>query len=140
MAKKPYRSKNPRSSTYRKRFIEANPGPWRCRYCNRPLDEGSMTVDHLVPIDAVSSGDALKRRFSHWALQRLGAGSVNDPVNLVPARRSCNSSKGPKVGLWTLRGILGRLPAYWAAIRAAQAALALVVVWTVAAGLARYFG
>ena len=45
-----------RSTTYRKAFLAANPGPWRCRYCNRRIDRAErMTVDHIVPVAAVKT-------------------------------------------------------------------------------------
>lgn len=118
-----------RSPDYRRRFVEADPGPYRCRYCNRRLDRGSMTVDHLVPVDAASQSSPLpRRRLARALLARMGAGTVNDLANLVPACGRCNSRKGAKMGLWTLRGLLGAKPAYWACLRTAQAALALAAL------------
>lgn len=128
-----------RSHDYRKRFLELNPGPWRCRYCNRKLDESTMTVDHLVPVDAVSSGNALRRAVARKALHLLGAQTVNGTDNLVAACKPCNSSKGPKMGLWLLRGILGRYEAYWAALRLVQIGLAFLVLMFAFTYLQRFF-
>lgn len=117
-----------RSSDYRDRFLEANPGPWRCRYCNRPLaDSGEMTVDHIVPVDAVDpfgSYSEPRRAMARRALGRLGMSGVNDPANLAPCCRRCNSSKGNRMGLWTVRGLLGAKRWYWPTLRVLQAAAA----------------
>lgn len=45
---------------------------WRCRYCRIPLDFGTLTQDHAIP---------LSRGGSQW------------PANLVPACMSCNCRK-----------------------------------------------
>ena len=136
-----------RSSGYRKVYIEANPGPWRCRYCHRRLrGEADMTVDHIVPVSAVSGGAGAGRRLARAVLDLEGARTVNDGANLCPACRRCNSRKGSKVGMWTLRGWLGRYRAWWLAVRAAQAVLLAAAAWALwslgpaAAELARAAG
>lgn len=106
-----------RSGGYRTAFLTTHPGPYRCRYCNRMLEKGAMTVDHLVPV-ALAEHSAVAR----WVLSALGASSgVNDMQNLVPACPACNSHKADKGGLWIARGILGRYGAYWVVVRLAQA-------------------
>lgn len=115
-----------RSSGYRAAFIAADPGPYRCRYCNRRLGPDSMTVDHLVPV-AMAKRSALARR----ALAALGATEgVNDVANLAPACTRCNARKSDKGGLWIARGLLGRHRLYWLALRSAQAALAALAAWS----------
>ena len=105
-----------RSSDYRKRFLAENPGPWRCRYCHKRLVEETMTVDHIVPVArAASSGPA------RWALEKMGADSVNDTANLAPACPSCNGRKSSKGGLWIARGMLGDKGWYWALVWIARA-------------------
>ena len=115
-----------RSSDYRDRFLEAHPGPWRCRYCHRRLREpGEMTVDHIVPVDAVDpfgSYPEWKRAAARRAMGRLSMRGVNDLANLAPSCRRCNSSKGNRAGLWTVRGLLGAKRWYWPSLRVAQAA------------------
>lgn len=119
-----------RSAGYRKAYIEKNPGPWRCRYCHRLLRrESDMTVDHIVPVAAVSGPARACQAISRAALDLEGARSVNDEANLCPACRRCNSRKGSKVGAWTLRGWLGRYRAWWIALRAAQGALLAAAIW-----------
>ena len=48
---------------------------WKCRYCGEPLTEDTVTKDHAIP---------------------LSRGGTDWPANLVPACRSCNSSKRDK--------------------------------------------
>ena len=117
-----------RSSGYRQEFLAAaGNGPYRCRYCNRKLERGDLTVDHLVPVAA-----ARKSWIARLVLSLAGAEGVNDAKNLVPACNRCNARKGAKGGLWIVRGLLGRYKGYWIALRAAQAALvaaALAAAW-----------
>lgn len=118
-----------RSSGYRKEFLAADPGPHRCRYCRRKLDDNTLTVDHLVSV-----GSAKQSWFARWMLRAAGAANVNDVKNLVPACGRCNRRKAAKGGLWILRGVLGRYRAYWVALRFAQTALiaiALFGIWMV---------
>lgn len=118
-----------RSRDYRKRFFEANPGPYRCRYCNRRLDRAEVTVDHLVPV-AKTAESLLARK----ALGALGASGANDLENLAPSCRRCNSRKGAKVGLWTVRGVLGAYRAYWAVVYALAALAVCCAIVLIAAG------
>lgn len=48
---------------------------FQCAYCSCELDEETFTVDHKVPVSK---------------------GGTDDLENLVPACRSCNSSKGAR--------------------------------------------
>ena len=48
---------------------------WRCKYCKDLLDETSLTMDHIIP---------LNKEGSNWA------------SNLAPACKPCNSSKQDK--------------------------------------------
>lgn len=48
---------------------------WRCKYCKVQLDEKSLTMDHIIP---------LNKGGSNWA------------SNLAPACKPCNSSKQDK--------------------------------------------
>ena len=130
-----YPERYERSSGYRAEYIAAHPGPWRCRYCHRKLwSEAEMTVDHIVPVAAVKDARRpIRREAARWMLEREGAVSVNDDANLCPACKGCNSSKGQKLGLWTIAGILGRHEAWWVAVRIVQAAVVAAAVAAVAA-------
>lgn len=119
-----------RSSDYRRAFVAAGPGPYRCRYCNRRLDADEMTVDHVVPVALAG-----RSKLARWVLARIGADGVNDLANLAAACARCNARKADKGGLWIVRGILGGHAAWWAALYAAGAAglIALAcVTWVVA--------
>lgn len=48
---------------------------WRCFYCHRHLTSATLTCDHRIP---------------------LSKGGSNFASNLVPACKTCNSSKGDK--------------------------------------------
>lgn len=47
----------------------------KCRYCEKPLDESTVQIEHMVP---------------------LARGGTNWPANLVPSCRWCNTSKKDK--------------------------------------------
>lgn len=115
-----------RSSDYRRRFIEADPGPWRCRYCGKHLKTKSeMTVDHVIPVAGVSRF-GVRGFFWRSYAKHEGIHDVNDLKNLVPACQRCNSRKGQKGGIWIARAMLGRYPV-WFPIRTCLY-IALVVV------------
>ncbi len=116
-----------RSSSYRRDFIAAFPGPWRCRYCNELLEEESlMTVDHVVPVAAAS-----RSRLARWYVDCFCAGDVNSVGNLVPSCSGCNSRKASKVGLWPLRAFLGRFKVWWAFVYIVEASALLAALWAV---------
>lgn len=100
-----------RSSSCRRRFLEATEGPYRCRYCNRELGDREVKVDHVVSV-----GYAQRSAIARGLLHLIGASDVNDLANLAPACARCNDRKGDKGGLWLLRGFLGRYRAWWALI------------------------
>ncbi len=117
-----------RSADYRKRFIDANPGPWRCRYCGRHLkDKSDMTVDHVVPVAAVSKF-GIRALFWRGYCRHEGIQDINEMRNLVPACRRCNSRKGQKTGIWLVRAVLGKYPAWFAIRTCLYLALAVALV------------
>ncbi len=103
-----------RSSSYRQTFLAQNKGlhhqgkVYRCAYCGKKVKVKEMEVDHLISCKAAESNLS-----SRLALKVLGAQSVNDPKNLVPACLDCNRTKGADQGLWVWRGLVGRYPAFW---------------------------
>lgn len=104
-----------RNYDYRKVFFERNKGFlnqfYICAYCGRIFRKENITVDHIFPIDKIS-----KSKFYQNLLKWLNISNVNDYNNLAPACKHCNSKKGRKVGLWVLRGFLGRYKWWWFAI------------------------
>lgn len=113
-----------RSSTYRRRFLESVEGPYRCRYCNRALDEREVKVDHIVSV-----GYAQRSGFARRILRAIGASDVNDLANLAPACKRCNDRKGYKGGAWILRGLAGRYRAWWGLAYSARALCAIALLY-----------
>jgi len=116
-----------RSSDYRKVFFSTYPPIFKdlyfCAYCGRLYKKSMITIDHLYPVAKVHSNIRLQEY-----LQKMGASSVNDPKNLVPACLKCNQRKGTKVGLWTLRGKIGQHQRLWIVRWIVRVVLVLVVV------------
>ena len=101
-----------RSTGYRKAF-ERHARPaignlYFCAYCGRLLLPDDVTVDHLYPVSRVRRDMKLQKK-----LARRGITDVNDMANLVPSCARCNAAKGDSIGLWILRGRLGRHPTVW---------------------------
>lgn len=103
-----------RSADYRQRFFRTNMGlrhkgnHYQCAYCGRIFPKDQITVDHLFAVKGVQRSKIMK-----WLLHKLKITDVNDPKNLVPACRHCNSQKGSKGGIWILRGLIGKSFALW---------------------------
>lgn len=96
-----------RRADYRRRFFSGHKPDlgkkYICVYCGRRLKKDSVTVDHLYPVGCVSRDVKLQKK-----LERQGIRNINDPKNLVASCQSCNARKGNRMGLWILRGKLGR--------------------------------
>lgn len=92
-----------RSSDYRKNFFQLNHGPYFCVYCGRRLKKEYMQIDHIVPVSQVK-----KSRYARFLLKIRNIKNVNDERNLVPSCRKCNMKKGDSIGLWYIRGMLGK--------------------------------
>ena len=101
-----------RSNDYRHMFFLTNSpsvlNGYFCSYCGRYVSKNKITVDHLYPIGRASKSLRLQR----W-LRFNGITDINDTRNLVPACERCNKSKGTHMGLWILKGILGRVQWLW---------------------------
>ena len=83
-----------RSSNYRSLFFAKYPSPtgkYRCAYCGKKK-----------PKDAVRKRAAL-----------FGIHGSNDMKNLCTACMRCNQKKEAKMGIWILKGFLGKQPWYW---------------------------
>lgn len=101
-----------RSQNYRAVFFKnAKPAfgnMYFCAYCGRLVRRKKITVDHIFPVCKVSNNARLQR-FLKWR----GYESVNDKRNLCAACRRCNEKKGVQMGIWIVRGLIGRHRIYW---------------------------
>lgn len=118
-----YEKRWERSNDYRKNFMEFYKSPYRCRYCNRKLDGKHMVVDHIVPIAKVK-----KSTNARMLLYIQNISEVNDIRNLAPSCRKCNGKKSDKIGLWWLKGILGKYKWYWVTKRLVQITVILLML------------
>lgn len=119
---KKYKKEWSRSSDYRKQFLAAYQPPYRCRYCNRRLKTEYMEVDHLIPINQVKTKASVRR-----ILAKDGCDDVNDIKNLVPSCHRCNRRKSDKMGIWYIKGKLGKYSWYWA-VRKIAAGILLILI------------
>ena len=103
-----YKTEWTRSSNYRYTFFRFYEPPYRCRYCNKRLPKDKVEVDHLIPV-----GMAKKYRSARFLLRIRGINNVNDVRNLVPSCHRCNEQKRDKLGLWYIKGVLGKYSLYW---------------------------
>lgn len=101
-----------RSSDYRQAFFRTHKpafgNTYFCAYCGRPVSRKKITVDHLYPVAKVHASPGLQKK-----LKAMGAESVNDPINLVPACKRCNSRKGTRTGTWIITGRIGSHQKLW---------------------------
>jgi hypothetical protein len=67
-----------------------------------------MVIDHLIPV-----AKAKVSSYARFCLKLHGITNVNDVRNLVPSCDRCNRKKGAKMGLWVVRGRLGKYKLYW---------------------------
>ena len=123
-------SKNERNDRYRERFFKYNKGfskkeLYLCSYCGKVLGKDKVSVDHLISINKAQTS-----WFYVKLMKKLGYKSINDKKNLVPACKRCNSRKGPKAGLWALKGFIGRYTIYWLIIRIVEIILLIkLITW-----------
>lgn len=101
-----------RSINYRQVFFQSNKpilGKYYfCAYCGRLLNKKNVTVDHLYPVSAAKKSFWIRTR-----LKSKGLKTINDKRNLVPACISCNKTKAAHMGLWIIKGRLGRYKGLW---------------------------
>lgn len=118
-----YRVEYERASNYRQTFFARTKGPYTCRYCNRFLRKDLLVVDHIIPVAKVQ-----KSAWARLLLHLEGCDNVNHIRNLAPACQRCNSRKLDKLGLWPLRGWLGKYKWYWALLCVLKILVAVLAV------------
>ncbi|MBR0145581.1 MAG: hypothetical protein IJM25_02845 [Eubacterium sp.] len=101
-----------RRADYRRRFFSGHKpdigNRYICVYCGKWMKREKVTVDHLYPVGCASRDVRLQKK-----LERQGIRNINDRRNLVASCKSCNARKANQMGLWILRGKLGRHPGFW---------------------------
>lgn len=102
-----------RSTNYRRNFFNRyhgilGTGIYHCSYCGKLLTKKRLRVDHLIPIYRVKEAG-----IGRVIMSLHGIRDINDTRNLVPSCESCNSRKGSKMGLWIVRGAVGRHYIFW---------------------------
>ena len=83
-------------------------GKYICAYCGKLLSPEEVSVDHIIPIKK-----AKRNRFARTLMKIIKINDINDCRNLTASCMSCNAKKGSKLGLWTIRGYLGRYKSFW---------------------------
>lgn len=104
-----YKVEYERANNYRQVFFARTEGPYRCRYCNKKLTKQNLYVDHIIPVNKSQT-----TRSAKILLHLKRCNSVNDIKNLAPACKYCNLRKSNKMGIWVVRGWLGKYKLYWA--------------------------
>ena len=131
-----YEEKWGRSGNYRNIYLENNKkSEYTCVYCGKLIPKDSITVDHVIPVDA-----AKKSRILQLYMTARGFDGINDERNLIHACWDCNSAKGRNNSMiWAIRAHLGKHKVYWIFRRTVFFALAaLILIWLltyIAAGL-----
>lgn len=98
-----------RGSNYRNTFFSKNKAfRYRCAYCGKRLKQEDVEVDHLIPVSAAQNS-----LFIRILLNICGITNINEEKNLVSACRKCNRKKSDKIGLWVIRGAIGRYRIIW---------------------------
>lgn len=99
-----------RGTNYRGDFLKDNhyKKRYRCAYCGKRIKKENMEVDHLIPVSKAKTHSSVRL----W-LQLCGISNVNDTRNLVAACRPCNRRKSDQMGVWVIKGSIGRFEAFW---------------------------
>ena len=98
-----------RATNYRGQFLkENNRRRYRCAYCGKRIKKENMEVDHLIPV-----AKAKTSWFVRFWLQICGIRNVNDTRNLVAACMPCNRRKSDSMGVWVIKGSIGRFRLFW---------------------------
>jgi hypothetical protein len=72
------------------------------------MSRENTTVDHLYPVGRVARDLTLQKK-----LARKGIQNINDTKNLVAACKRCNDRKKDAMGVWILKGKIGRYKWLW---------------------------
>lgn len=127
MTKKKYE----RSSDYRRTFFKNNPGlfgtnKYQCVYCGKIKDKKKIQVDHLIPVHRVK-----KRGLGRLLMKIKNINDINSLKNLVPSCAKCNQRKSSKMGLWLIKGILGKHFIWWILVWIVRIFIIFAVIYVI---------
>ena len=122
-----YKKEWSRASNCRDRFFRLTKAPYRCRYCNRHLKKEYVEVDHLIPVGKVKNNRSHARQLMN--ISKLD--DINDIRNLVASCRYCNRRKGDKLGIWYIRGILGKYKIYWTIVYILKLCILILLLYII---------
>lgn len=101
-----------RGGNYRSDFFNAAKPFWRnyyfCIYCGRLVSKRKLQVDHIIPVHKAKTSWMVKKILDVSKMEK----GVNDPRNLGASCPKCNLMKGSKMGLWVIRGRIGKSNAF----------------------------
>lgn len=106
-----YEKEYMRSSDYRKVFFENQNYARKytlCAYCGFPVKVEKLTVDHIIPVIKAKKTKSCRAAMKLWKIT-----DINEFRNLCGACKSCNSKKGSKMGIWIIRGFIGKNQVFW---------------------------
>lgn len=99
-----------RSSNYRSLFCKVSITYRKIPVCilwqKKPKDK--ITIDHIFPVHCMEKYPAVRKRAALFGIH-----GSNDMKNLCTACMRCNQKKEAKMGIWILKGFLGKQPWYW---------------------------
>ena len=70
--------------------------------------KGKITIDHIFPVHCMEKYPAVRKRAALFGIH-----GSNDMKNSCTACMRCNQKKEAKMGIWILKGFLGKQPWYW---------------------------
>lgn len=119
-----YEKRWDRSSNYRDVYFQTHHAPYHCVYCGKSLRRRDVEVDHLIPV-----AQTKKNTWAKLLLSLNTIRNVNDPRNLVASCHRCNQKKSDKMGIWILRGFLGRTKWFWSLTKITAFILCILVIY-----------
>lgn len=108
-----------RSNDYRRDYLKKHKGffgIYTCAYCGKLCTRSTMQVDHIYPVNGVK-GIGLKGTSGKLFVTLIsllhGPSALKDGVNAdwnkTAACPRCNGNKTDSMGLWVLRGYVGKI-------------------------------
>lgn len=108
-----------RSSDYRREYLKKHKGffgIYTCAYCGKLCTRSTLQVDHIYPVNGVkgiglkgTSGKLFVTLVSLLHGPKALKEGVNADWNKTAACPRCNGNKTDAMGLWVLRGYIGKI-------------------------------